>query len=78
MDDLSTKGYRYLEVHEKIRRAAEAVDLPLLDLRPVFASRDPRGRSWWALPCDWHPGVEAHRAAGEALASEILARELLD
>ena len=77
VDDLSERGYPYLEVHEKIRGAAEAVGLPLVDLRPVFAARDPHGRSWWAHASDWHPSVEGHRVAGKALASEILARELL-
>jgi hypothetical protein len=77
VEDLSERGYPYLEVHEKIREAAAAAELPLLDLRPVFAARDPHGRAWWALPSDWHPGVEGHRVAGQAVASEILARGLL-
>ncbi|HET9298554.1 MAG TPA: SGNH/GDSL hydrolase family protein [Candidatus Polarisedimenticolaceae bacterium] len=74
---LSERGYPYLEVHEKIREATAAVDLPLLDLRPVFAARDPHGRAWWALPSDWHPSVEGHRIAGEAVAAEIVTRGLL-
>lgn len=77
VDDLSTEGYPYLEPHRKIREAAEEAGIPLLDLRPVLASRDRRGRVWWAYPCDWHPSVEAHGVAGEALASEILTRRLL-
>ncbi len=77
VDDLSAQGYPYVQVHEKIRQAAKAAGLPLLDLRPAFAARDPHGRAWWALPSDWHPSVAGHRVAGEAAAAEILARGLL-
>jgi len=76
-DDLSERGYPYLEVHDRVREAVEAVGLPLVDLRPVFAARDPHGRAWWVHPADWHPGVAGHRLAGEALASEVRARGLL-
>lgn len=71
---LDEASYPYLEIHRKVMAAAEQAGIPALDLQPLFARFNRDGSSWWALPNDAHPNVEAHRLAGEALAGKL--REL--
>ncbi|MCS6860426.1 MAG: SGNH/GDSL hydrolase family protein [Abditibacteriales bacterium] len=68
MDEAS---YQYTAVHKKVRAAMESAGMSVLDLRPVYAKFGRTGRSWWALPCDAHPSVEAHRVAAKALKEKI-------
>lgn len=74
---LDEHSYPYLALHAKIMSAAAELGLPAVDLRPVYERIDPRGPSWWAISLDTHPGVRAHRVAGEAIAEEIKRRHFL-
>ena len=68
MDD---SAYPYLELHQKVVRAAETAGLSVLDLRPVFGQLGRIGRSWWAMLCDPHPNIEADRIASQAIVKKI-------
>lgn len=67
---LEDDTYPYAAIHRKVLETLDGLGVPALDLRPVYAKRGGPSRSWWALPCDTHPGVAAHRIAGE----EVLKR----
>ncbi len=68
--------YPFLPLHAKVSAAGAAASMRVLDLWPVFrGNRD--GRSWWAIPSDAHPNVEAHRRVGEYLAQQLLRLNLL-
>lgn len=71
---LDEAHYPYLELHRRVAEAAREAGLETLDLRPAFARENPEGRAWWALPCDAHPGVAAHRLAAREIAAELLRR----
>jgi len=68
---LDMDSYPYVQVHRKIEAAATASGLPVLDLLPIYASHGRDGQSWWVFPRERHPGLEAHRVAGEAVAGKI-------
>jgi len=72
MGKIDDSSYPYLMLHEKIKSTAAANRLPVIDLRPQFAKIQPNGPSWWALSVDTHPGVRAHRLAGEIIAEELV------
>jgi hypothetical protein len=69
--DLDEQSYPNLDLHRKVEAAAREAGLPCLDLRPVFAREDPHSLRWRAFPWDGHPGVDAHRLAGRAVAAEL-------
>lgn len=75
--DLRYDHYLYAPIHAKVAEVAAAAGVPIVDLWPHFAEVDPNGRHWWALPWDAHPSVRAHALAGEIIAKEIEALELL-
>jgi lysophospholipase L1-like esterase len=58
-------GYPFGTVHQQVRREAEALGIPVLDLFDAFRGRD--ARELWVHPADHHPNDEAHRIAAEAL-----------
>lgn len=58
-------GYPFRAVHELVRRDAEALGIPVLDLFDAFRGRD--ARELWAHPADHHPNAEAHRIAADAI-----------
>ena len=57
--------YPFAAIHRKVQQMAQHAGLPVLDLAPVFAGRDPA--TLWVHPIDHHPNGEAHRLAAEAV-----------
>jgi hypothetical protein len=68
MDSLN---YPFHPAHHAVREAAEKLGLPFIDLGPTFWALGREGSSWWAVPQDPHPGVAAHRLAGETVARAL-------
>jgi len=68
---LDDGSYPWLALHDKIKSAAAENGLGFLDLRPRYARINPKGRFWWAIPLDTHPGIETHRVAAQAVAEEL-------
>ncbi len=76
LPDLKLPGYRYQVIHERVRAAAAAVGLPVLDLRPYFEARP--GAEWQVFPgYDAHPSPAAHRVAAQAIAPWLAQNGLL-
>ncbi|MEO8452601.1 MAG: SGNH/GDSL hydrolase family protein [Gemmatimonadota bacterium] len=71
---MDSTSYRFHQAHRAVMGAAEAAGLPAVDLGPLFWAQKRSGPSWWGVPNDPHPGVEAHRLIGEALAREVEAQ----
>jgi hypothetical protein len=61
--------YPFQGVHQRVRREAEALGIPVLDLPDVFQGKDPR--DLWVHPSDRHPNEQAHLLADGALARII-------
>ncbi|HVP31201.1 MAG TPA: GDSL-type esterase/lipase family protein [Myxococcota bacterium] len=74
---LEVGAYRYAGIHEKVRAAAEAAGLGVLDLFPVFAALHRPPESWWPLPCEPLPAEEAQRLAAATIRAAIAERGLL-
>jgi lysophospholipase L1-like esterase len=70
MDDAS---YPHVGIYRKVKAAAEGMGLPVLDVRPAYARFGRIGRTWWALPCDPHPNVEAHRIIAQTIDEKLKA-----
>lgn len=69
--NLSESTYLYADAHRLVRQTMEQFGVPVLDLRAVYAQTGRDAKSWWALPCDWHPSVEGHQVAAEAMAKKL-------
>jgi hypothetical protein len=69
--NLSESTYLYADAHRLVRQTMEQFGVPVLDLRAVYAQTGRDAKSWWALPCDWHPSVEGHQVAAEAIAKKL-------
>ena len=52
-------------------RARSAAQQFVIRQWPVFADTGQPPRSFWALPNDPHPNIEAHRIAAEAIADTL-------
>lgn len=74
--NLSEDAYWNLSAHEAIRVASQAAGLEFIDLRPLLAEIDSDPRAWWVRPFDSHPGVGAHRVAGQAVARKLRALQV--
>ena len=61
----SWSDYPFAEVHAQVARAARAEGFEVVDLLPVFRTRDPR--ELVISPADDHPNALGHRLAAEAI-----------
>jgi GDSL-like lipase/acylhydrolase family protein len=76
-ESLGDSRYPYTEIHRKVLRTLDDLEVPALDLRPDYARREEAGRYWWALPCNNHPSVEAHEVAAEAIEKRLAELDML-
>lgn len=70
-----TANNPYRDIHRQIIETSISLGIPALDLFPYFEGRDPNELR--ISPLDGHPRGEGHRIAAEAIASDLLARNLL-
>ncbi|MGH7703750.1 MAG: SGNH/GDSL hydrolase family protein [Gemmatimonadales bacterium] len=69
---LDPRAYPFGEAHREVSEAGQRAEMAVVDLLPIFAATHRDGRSFWAIPCDPHPGVAGHRLAGEAIAEQVV------
>jgi lysophospholipase L1-like esterase len=72
---LDETSYRHLAVHDKVGSFLRGIGVQVVDLLPVYARFGKHGEQWWASPSNPHPGVEAHRVAGEAIGEALQSEE---
>ena len=58
-------GYPFTRAHAQVKKLAEEVGLPTLDLAPVFAGFE--SRKLQVHPVDHHPNGRAHKIAAQAI-----------
>lgn len=75
--DLSPDGYAFRDVHERICARLGEMEIPCLDLFPIYEGRSPERLQ--AFPgYDGHPNEIAHRLAAQELLFFLIDRELID
>lgn len=68
------KTYVFKDIYHQVAKAAADAGVETIDLIPEFAAAGRDWRSWWVMPFDSHPNVDAHFLTAHAVAEYLAKR----